>query len=365
MQQIAGQGADALAAHRVALVGHGGGADLLLAEGLLDLAAVRQEPDVDRELGRRGRQPGQRVQHQAVPLARVGLAADGDGAGESHALGDHAVELAHLVMVAVEELQEAGLGAGGALDAAERQAVEQRLDLLEVEQEVLQPQRRALAEGGRLGRLEVGEAQDRLVALLAAEVVQGPRDADDPRPHDPQAFLDQDQVGAVGDVAGGRPQVQDSLGGGRLLAEGVDVGHDVVAQLPLQLGHPLQIEVLAGVLQGLQLLLADLEAEFALALGEGDPEVAPDQGPAPGGEVLLHHLAGVAGGQGRGVAGVGIAHRVQRGRGFRAGRRAAGSRGRQSRPTPTRTRRRRRLPGAAGRGASTGGCAPPRPPAAG
>jgi hypothetical protein len=44
------EAADALAAHGVALVGHGGGADLLVLEGLVDLLAVAEEADVGGDL---------------------------------------------------------------------------------------------------------------------------------------------------------------------------------------------------------------------------------------------------------------------------------------------------------------------------
>ena len=59
-------------------------------------------------------------------------------------------------MIAAEQLEEGGLGPGRALAAAEAQGLEPVAELLDVEREVLHPERRALADGGELRRLEVG-----------------------------------------------------------------------------------------------------------------------------------------------------------------------------------------------------------------
>ena len=64
---------------------------------------------------------------------------------EAHPLGDAPVELAHLLVIAVEELEEGGLRAGRALAAAEGQRRDQMAEVREVEDEVLHPERRALA----------------------------------------------------------------------------------------------------------------------------------------------------------------------------------------------------------------------------
>src|SRR5690606_36606465 len=96
----------------------------------------------------------QGVEDEAVELARVRLPGDGDERREAHLLGDAAVELLDLVVVAAEQRQEARLRAGRPLRAAERQPVAAALQFFEVEDEVVQPQRRALADGRELRRLE-------------------------------------------------------------------------------------------------------------------------------------------------------------------------------------------------------------------
>ena len=67
----------------------------------------------------------------------------------------------------------------------------------------------------------------------------------------------QDQVGVVGDVAGGGAEVDDVAGGRGGVAEGVDVGHHVVAELALVLVGAGEVDVVEVGAQLLELLGAD------------------------------------------------------------------------------------------------------------
>ena len=232
-QHEPGQRAHPLGPHRVPLVGHRRRADLLGLERLLDLALVGQQPQVGAEpVGALG-DPRQRAEHLGVDLARVGLARDGIGLGEAERLGHHAVERLDLGVVAVEELEEAGLRAGRPLDPQELQLGEPLLDLAQVEDQLVAPERRALADRHELRRLEVGVAQagQRLVPL--GEPCQGVDRGGRLVADDLQRRADQDQVGVVGDVAARGAQVDDRPGHGRGVAQGVDVRHHVVAEPPL------------------------------------------------------------------------------------------------------------------------------------
>ena len=75
----------------------------------------------------------------------------------------------YLLVVPVEEREIRRLRARGALRPAESQALHARLALLEVDQQVLQPQAYAASERGRLGWLEVGVAEAGHVALARRE----------------------------------------------------------------------------------------------------------------------------------------------------------------------------------------------------
>ena len=301
------QGTDPLAAHRVALPRHGGGADLLRAEGLLDLAPVGEQAQVGGELVGRLRDRGQDLGDPEVELAGVGLAGDPEGAREAHALGHEAIELADLGVVPLEELEERGLGPGGALDAPEADRLLGVVEVLEVLQQVLEPQAGALAHGRGLGRLKVREAEGRQGTVLRGEGLEIRHDADQLSANQLQGLAQEDEVGVVPHEAGGRSQVEDRARLGAGVPPRVHVGHDVVPQLLLVPGCEAQVEGLQVLTQLRELLVADRQAELLLGLGQGQPQSAPGE------ELLLlapqvaHRCAGVPGRE-RAGEGLGIAH---------------------------------------------------------
>src|SRR2546429_5996628 len=65
-----------------------------------------------------------RREHLRVDLAGVGLTRDGEDLGEAHLQRHAGIELAHFLIVAVEQLEEARLSPRRPLDAAELQRVE-------------------------------------------------------------------------------------------------------------------------------------------------------------------------------------------------------------------------------------------------
>ena len=169
------------------------------------------------------------VDDHAVNLARVGLTRDGGDALKAHFLGDEAVELAALFVVAAEQLEKARLGARGALAAEQSHAPDAVFKLVEVEQQVVEPEGRALADGGGLRRLEVGKRESRLSAVLLGKLRKLAYQRDELGADKLKPLAHDDDVGVVADVAAGSAQVNDSLCLGALNAESVDVRHNVVA----------------------------------------------------------------------------------------------------------------------------------------
>ena len=85
----------------------------------------------------------------------------------------------------------------------------------------------------------------------------------------------QDQVGVVGDVAAGGPQMDDARRQRRGLAVGIDVGHDIVADLPLPLPGGIVVDIGDVLLQLADLLLRYRQAQVMLGPGQGRPQAAP------------------------------------------------------------------------------------------
>ena len=130
--EIAAQGADALTAHGVALIGHGRRADLVLLKGLLQLTVVLQQADVVGHAVDALSHRRQAVQNPGIYLPGVGLAADGEAGVKAEPGSDAAVHLVNLCLIALKEIHEAGLGAGGAPAAQKAQAPQDKIQLLQV-----------------------------------------------------------------------------------------------------------------------------------------------------------------------------------------------------------------------------------------
>ena len=88
------------------------------------------------------------MEYAGVLLARVGLPRDRERRVEAESIRQHAIEFPDLVAIAVEEGQEASLGAGGSFDPSAAQAREAMLQFMEIFQEVLCPQASPFAYGG-------------------------------------------------------------------------------------------------------------------------------------------------------------------------------------------------------------------------
>ena len=157
---VAGQCADALATHGVALVGHGRGADLVLLKGLFHLLAGAAAGAYRcANLYGALRDARQHVQHAAVHLARIGLAARPRTQPSKPIF--LAMRLSSCVAPSPWSPSNSSmkLACVPVVPLAAQQAAGRRQPLcrsLEVHQQVLDPQRGALAHGGQLGGLVDG-----------------------------------------------------------------------------------------------------------------------------------------------------------------------------------------------------------------
>ena len=296
--EIPGQGADALGAHGVALVGHGGGAHLLVLEGLFQLAVMLQQAHIVGEAVAALGDGGQHVENAAVELAGIGLAGHREDALKAELGGDHPVHLVDLALVSLKQVQEAGLGAGGAPAAQETHGIQHKIQLLQVQHQVLEPKGGTLAHGDQLGGLVMGVAQGGQVLVLPGEVRQVLHGVQQLAAEVTQAVPVEDQVGIVGDIAGGGAQMDDALRARGHQAVGVDVGHDIVADLLFLDPDGLVVNVGEVGLQFGHLGFRYRQAQLVLRTGQGHPQPPPGLVAGIGGEQLQHIIGGIAGGQG-------------------------------------------------------------------
>ena len=88
-------------------------------------------------------------------------------------------------MVAVKEVEERGLGAGGSLAAEKPERLDPVADFLGVEGKILGPERGAFAHRGELRRLEVGVGKTGLRGPLAGKAGQDVEERHDPAEQQP------------------------------------------------------------------------------------------------------------------------------------------------------------------------------------
>ena len=104
------------------------------------------------------------------------------------------------------------------------------VEVLQIQQQVLEPETGPLPHGGGLGGLEVGEAQGRLILPLGGKPRQRRNHVLEATAQKGQGFLGNQQIAVIGDEATGGAQVDDGPGLGGLLTPGVNGGHHVMAQ---------------------------------------------------------------------------------------------------------------------------------------
>ena len=271
----------------------------MLFKRLLHLLEVLKQPDVVGEFGRALRDAGQHRQVHPVELARIGLAGHRKAAAVSHLFRDAPVERAAFFVVPLKQLEERRLGAGGALGAEQLRLRQAVAHLLEIHQKFLDPQRRALADGGRLRGLEVGEREGGEILVFLRKTAQLRDGVDQLFLHQPHRVVEDNQVGVVADIAARRPQMDDTAGVRALLAIGIDMRHHIVADFLFPLRGDFIVNVLRMGLQLRDLLVGNRQAELLLGLRERDPQLPPGAELIVGGEQVLHLPAGIARGQGR------------------------------------------------------------------
>ena len=146
-------------------------------------------------------------------------------------------------MVALEDLEEARLRAGRSLHAAEGKRAAAVIDILDIEHQVLHPERGALADRRELRGLKVRVAERRLVAPLLGERRQRAKHVERAAAKQIQPATHQNEIGVVGDVGAGGAQMDERLCLRRDVAEGMHVRHHVVTETVLVTGDRIEVDV--------------------------------------------------------------------------------------------------------------------------
>ncbi|KAH3663372.1 hypothetical protein OGAPHI_005362 [Ogataea philodendri] len=187
----------------------------------------------------------------------------------------------HLVVVAVEQRQERGLGSGGSLDTTESQIVSGTLHVSEIPEQLLDPQGGSFSNSSELGRLEMGPSQDRQVFVLQGELGQSVDHVHQLWDQHVVGVSQENEIGIISDIARGGSQMDDSGSSRTGGPENMDVGHHVVSYNGLLFFGSL--DLLVGDLEVLGHLLNSFVSDHRKTERLlGDSQVVPQL--SPGGE---------------------------------------------------------------------------------
>ena len=282
--------------HGVALVGHGRAADLILLKGLFLNLEVTEQTQVHGKLVGRGADAGQGLDGLHVELTGIGLTGNCKNLGKSKLCSDKLIHLAHLIVVSLKEFDKGGLGADRTLGAPRLDLRFQVLKVVEIHEKILKIQGVTLTDRGGLSRLIMGVPQGCEPLVLA-------RKGDEIGDNIDQALLDElqtlfleQQIGVAANKLRSCAEMDDRLGSRALEAIGIDMGHDIMADLFFLGRGQLEIDIRDMGPQFIEHGAGDEigKTHLMLGFGQGDPAAAPGFKLGAFGKKLLHLAAGVA-----------------------------------------------------------------------
>ena len=216
--------------------------------------------------------------------------------GKAQLGGNAPVGLLNLGVVALKQLQKAGLRARGALGAQKRHMSQPVLQLRQIQQQILNPQAGPLAHGGGLGRLKMGEAKGWQIPIFFRKIVQAANHIQQFGFQQAQRVPHNDYVGVIAHIAAGCAQVNNAAGRGTAIAICMHMGHHIMAQLFLISGGGGVVNILRVRFQLRQLFVSNRQAQLLLGFRQHNPQLAPGAEFVVRREDELHFLAGVAAG---------------------------------------------------------------------
>ena len=178
---------------------------------------------------RAGGNASQYIQNSCIHFSGISLPGYRITSSESHLFRDHRIDLVNGLLIPVKELQKACLGSCGSLGSQQFQAAKDIIQILQIHFKLLHPERRPLADCGRLCRLKMGKCKRRLCLILVCKPGKFRDHIDQLCPHQPQCLRHYDYIGIISHIAGCGAKVNNAFCLGALYTIGVHMRHHVMA----------------------------------------------------------------------------------------------------------------------------------------
>mmetsp|Transcript_41735 Transcript_41735/g.81808 ORF Transcript_41735/g.81808 Transcript_41735/m.81808 type:complete len:366 (+) Transcript_41735:613-1710(+) len=261
--------------HGITFVGHGRAPNLSLRKRLLHLLKIREEAYITSHLISTLRHPRQDGKDVKIDFACVGLPRHRNRLFEAHEVAHLCVELLDLCVIPVEQLKEGRLRSRCTFNAPHGQIVHFTGNRLQVEHQVLHPDRTPLPHSRELRRLKMRKPKRREILVLYGKLPHSGEHTQNFTPNDSQRLPNLKQVRVIPHVTTGGPQVNNGHGRGCRIAISVDVSHDVMSEPCLvTIGH-IQVNVVDVRGHLADLFVSNVDTQFLFSGGEGQPEFAP------------------------------------------------------------------------------------------
>ena len=294
---ISGKRCDTLASHRISLIRHSRGTDLIFFKRLFYFLQVLQQANVVGHFVCGSSDACKNIHHSCIYFSGVGLTGYRIAFLEAHLSCNHRINLINGSMISVEQLQERGLCSGGTFGPKEFQTTLYIFQVLQIHHEFLHPESCSLPYCGRLCRLEMCKSECRLGLLLISEFGQSSNHIHQFLFHQFQSFCHNDNVCVITNVAGCSAKVNDAGSFRALLAKSVHMTHNVMTNFFLSGTGHIIIDVFHMLLHFINHFLGDGrltvlgKAKLHLCLSKCDPKFSPGSEFHILGENELHFLA--------------------------------------------------------------------------
>ena len=132
-------------------------------------------------------------------------------------------------MITVKQSQKAGLGSCCALASKKLQAAYDKIQLFNIQKQILNPEACTLAHRYRLGRLEMSKTKSGLSLILKCKAGQLCYNGKHLAFYKLQRFGVDKNIGVITHIAGGGSQVNNTPGLFTLGTKGMDMSHNIMA----------------------------------------------------------------------------------------------------------------------------------------
>jgi hypothetical protein len=107
--------------------------------------------------------------------------------------------------------------------------------------------------------------------MAVGELFQRSQYGDQSAEQKPESIAHHNEIGVVGDERARSPEVEIWPGSRGLIAEGVDMGHDIVAEAAFIAGGRHQVGIVEMRSHLTQRLFGDVDPQLSLRLSQGEP----------------------------------------------------------------------------------------------